>query len=173
MGLMRRATATGAGLTMAGVCALVVVVAGASGNGTPPSFVVVLADDLGTFDLGCYGHPTIRTPSIDSMAAGGAILTQWLSAAPICTPSRASFYTGRLPFRNGMYADREHAPHGGGAAPPSATFGVDAWQRKDGAGGLPSSEVTLPELLGGRGYTSMLCGKWHLGQRTEYWSVIQ
>src|SRR5579885_1444239 len=72
-----------------------------------PNFVIILADDLGYGDLACYGHPTIRTPNLDRMAADGQRYTSAYVAAPVCTPSRASLLTGRLPIRSGM-ADRKH-----------------------------------------------------------------
>ena len=95
------------------------------------------------------------------MAREGAILTQWLSAAPICTPSRSSLYTGRLPIRTGLYANavRYSKQRQDGNPRNATTFGLDAWQHKDGTGGLPHEEVTLPELLGARGYASLLVGK--------------
>ena len=102
------------------------------------NFVIIFCDDLGTFDLGFSGHPSILTPRIDKMAREGAIFTDWLSAAPICTPSRASLYTGRLPIRNGLYADLQHVPPSHANA---SSFGLDAWQRKDGAGGLVARET--------------------------------
>src|ERR671910_480607 len=67
-----------------------------------PNFVVIFADDLGYGDLGCYGHPTIRTPNLDRMAREGMRFTQFYSAAEVCTPSRAALLTGRLPPRSGM-----------------------------------------------------------------------
>ena len=142
---------------------------GGGGGTTPPAvnIAIIVADDLGTYDLSVMGHPSIRTPFLDQLAAEGALFTQWLSAAPICTPSRSSLYTGRLPIRTGLYADMVPAPDPEQPKQDNGTFGLDAWMKKDGAGGLPSTEVTLPELL--KGHRSLLCGKWHLGQIKQYW----
>ena len=133
------------------------------------NFVVIFCDDLGTFDLGFSGHPSILTPALDSMAKTGAVFTDWLSAAPICTPSRASLYTGRLPIRNGLYSDDQYIPPGQFPSNVSS-FGVDAWQRKDGLGGLALTELTFAKLMQQNGYDTKLVGKWHLGQATkEFW----
>ena len=70
-------------------------------RGSKPNIVVLLADDLGIGDLGCYGNTTLPTPNIDSLARDGAKLTHFLTAAAVCTPSRAAFLTGRYPVRYG------------------------------------------------------------------------
>ena len=67
-----------------------------------PNIVLIYADDLGSGDLSCYGHPTIRTPHLDQMAADGIRFTQFYSAAPLCSPSRAALMTGRYPVRSGI-----------------------------------------------------------------------
>ena len=67
-----------------------------------PNFVVLFADDMGYGDLGCYGHPTIRTPNRDRMAADGVRFTSWYAAASVCTPSRVGLLTGRYPLRAGQ-----------------------------------------------------------------------
>src|SRR5687767_15439041 len=87
---------------------LLVLFAGATAAAadTPPNFVIIFADDLGYGDLSCYGHPTIRTPHLDRMAAEGMRFTSFYSAANVCTPSRAALLTGRLPIRNGMTGKR-------------------------------------------------------------------
>ena len=73
--------------------------------------IIILADDLGYGDLGCYGHPKFKTPNLDRMAAEGARLTQFNTPTPFCAPTRASLLTGRYPFRCGMTANP--APIGG------------------------------------------------------------
>lgn len=71
-----------------------------------PNVVIILADDLGYGDLGCYGHPRFKTPNIDRLAAAGARLTQFNCPAPYCAPTRASLLKGRYPFRCGMTENR-------------------------------------------------------------------
>ncbi len=115
-----------------------------------PNVVIVFADDLGYGDLGCFGHPTIRTPNLDRMAAEGQRWTQFYVAASVCTPSRAGLMTGRLPVRTGMCSDRRRVLF------------------PDSAGGLPASEVTIAEVLKGQGYATACVGKWHLGHLPQF-----
>src|SRR5262245_40976092 len=111
----------------------------------PPNVVVILTDDLGYGDLGCYGHPTIRTPHLDRMAAEGMKFTSFYSAAPVCTPSRAALLTGRLPLRNGMTSDTRRVLF------------------PDSAGGLQTTEISLAKALKAKGYATNCVGQWHLG----------
>ncbi|HEX6986692.1 MAG TPA: sulfatase [Planctomycetaceae bacterium] len=115
-----------------------------------PNVVVIFADDLGYGDLGCYGHPTIRTPNLDRMAAEGLRFTQFYSAAEVCTPSRAALLTGRLPVRSGMCSHKRRVLF------------------PDSGGGLPDSELTLAEALKGAGYDTACVGKWHLGHLPRF-----
>jgi arylsulfatase A-like enzyme len=115
-----------------------------------PNFVIVFADDLGYGDLGCFGHPTIRTPNLDRLAAEGQRWTQFYSAASVCTPSRAALMTGRLPIRNGMCHDRRRV-----LFPRSV-------------GGLPPEEITIADALKQLGYATACVGKWHLGHRPKF-----
>jgi len=112
---------------------------------TRPNIVIIFADDLGYGDLGCYGHPTIRTPNLDRMAAEGMRFTEFYSAAEVCTPSRAALLTGRYPIRSGMCHDQ---------------FRV---LRPRSLGQLPDNEITLAEALKAKGYATGCIGKWHLG----------
>jgi arylsulfatase A-like enzyme len=116
----------------------------------PPNLVIIFADDLGYGDLGCYGHPTIRTPNLDRMAAEGLRFTQFYAAASVCTPSRAGLMTGRYPVRSGMCSGKRRVLF------PNST------------GGLPASEITIAELLKTRGYVTQCIGKWHLGHLPQY-----
>lgn len=116
----------------------------------PPNFVIIYADDLGYGDLGCFGHPTIRTPYLDRMAAEGMRFTQFYSAECVCTPSRAALLTGRLPIRSGMCSDKRRVLF------------------PDSGGGLPDEEVTLAEALRLAGYVTACFGKWHLGHLPRF-----
>jgi len=115
-----------------------------------PNFVVIFCDDLGYGDLGCFGHPTIKTPHLDQMARDGMRFTQFYSAACVCTPSRAALLTGRLPVRSGMCSDSRRVLF------------------PNSKGGLPASEITLAEALKDKGYATACVGKWHLGHLPSY-----
>ena len=111
-----------------------------------PNFVILLADDLGYGDLGVQGHPKIKTPHIDRMAAEGVRLREFYSAAPTCTPARAALLTGRYPARSGLVR---------------VLLPKEKW-------GIPASEITLAEALQEEGYATACIGKWHLGGRKPF-----
>ena len=133
------------GLTALVLALLSAFIASAADVAARPNIVVILADDLGYGDLGCYGHPTIKTPQLDRMAREGVRFTQFYVAAEVCTPSRAALLTGRLPPRSGMCSAAKRVLFPGSK------------------GGLPAEEVTIAELLKGQGYATACIGKWHLG----------
>ncbi|KAH0624672.1 hypothetical protein JD844_032357 [Phrynosoma platyrhinos] len=112
-----------------------------------PNIVLMLADDLGIGDIGCYGNNTIKTPNIDQLAMEGVKLTQHIAAASLCTPSRTAFLTGRYPIRSGMAS--------------SSTYRALQWNA--GSGGLPVNETTFAKILHQQGYITGLVGKWHQG----------
>ncbi|KAM4795702.1 steryl-sulfatase [Rhinophrynus dorsalis] len=116
-----------------------------------PNFILIMADDLGIGDVGCYGNSTLRTPNIDRLAEEGVTLTQHLAASPLCTPSRAAFMTGRYPVRSGMATEGK--------------IGVFVFSAS--SGGLPSDELTFAKILKKEGYSTALIGKWHLGLNCE------
>ena len=105
-----------------------------------PNIILFLADDLGYGDLGTFGHPLIKTPNLDAFAKQGVKLTNCYAASAVCSPSRSALLTGRTPHRNGVYT----------------------WIAEGSEVHLRTSEVTLPKLLKGAGYTTCHSGKWHL-----------
>jgi arylsulfatase len=115
------------------------------GDSAPPNVVFIYADDMGYGDLHCYGS-NLSTPNIDKLAAEGVRFTNWTSADPVCSPSRAALLTGRYPTRVGV---------------PRVLFPKD----KEG---LNLDEQTLADLLKARGYRTQCVGKWHLGVTPDY-----
>ncbi len=113
-----------------------------------PDIVFILADDLGHCDVGFTGGKVIRTPNLDKLAAAGTRLKQFY-VQPVCSPTRASLMTGRYPIRLGLQV---------GVIRPHSAYG------------LPLEERTLAGALKQVGYTTAICGKWHLGDFDKaYW----
>ncbi|MCC7435712.1 MAG: sulfatase [Methanoregulaceae archaeon] len=107
----------------------------------PPNFVVIFADDLGYGDLSCYGNREFQTPNLDRMAAEGVRFTNFYSASPGCSPSRAALLTGSYPVR----------------------VGVPQVLNPDSPTGLNPAEANLANVLKPLGYATACVGKWHLG----------
>ncbi len=121
-----------------------------------PNFLIILIDDLGSQDLGCYGQQYIETPNIDQLADEGMRWTNAYSAAPVCSPSRAALLTGkstaRVRFTGHITAIGKHRyPEHGRIIPP------------DDLMYLPHEEILIPEVLKPLGYKSISIGKWHVG----------
>src|SRR5579862_1210634 len=123
-----------------------------------PNFVIILADDMGFSDLGCYGGE-IRTPNIDALAAAGLRYTQMYNSARCC-PSRAALLTGVHPHQAGI----GWMTFGGlsNSSPPGTWMSM-LEQRGRYQGYLDDSCATIAEVLRPAGYRTMLSGEWHLG----------
>lgn len=107
-----------------------------------PNVIVIMTDDQGAGDVGCYGAKDLETPNIDSIAARGVRFTQFYSGAPVCSPSRAALLTGRYPLHAGLVGNASS---------------------KQGGKGLPTERVTMGEMFKAAGYATAHIGKWHLG----------
>ena len=129
-----------------------------------PNILLIVSDDQGYRDLGCFGSHEIKTPHLDRLAKGGVKLTSFYVAWPACTPSRGALLTGRYPQRNGIYdMIRNEAPDYGYKYKPGqyeATF--------ERIGGMDTREVLLPRALKTAGYTSGIFGKWDLGVHKRF-----
>jgi arylsulfatase A-like enzyme len=106
-----------------------------------PNIILCMTDDLGWGDVGFHGHPILKTPHLDGLAANGLQLDRFYAAAPVCSPTRGSCLTGRHPFRYGVFTAN--------------------------AGHMKPQELTLAEALKEIGYTTGHFGKWHLGTLTN------
>jgi arylsulfatase A-like enzyme len=118
-----------------------------------PNVVLIVIDDLGQRDLGCYGSTFYKTPNTDRMAKEGLRFTDFYAACPVCSPTRASILTGRYPVRTGItdwIPGRKDMPD-------------QRLKRPQIRNELPLEEVTIAEALRARGYVTGHIGKWHLG----------
>lgn len=121
-----------------------------------PNIVFILFDDLGYGDLGYTGSQAISTPTIDALARDGVALTQFYSSAPVCTPARAGYLTGRFAARAGIPA----VVFPTGSAVDKLLKLADVHVR------IPAEEITLADVLQATGYATGMVGKWHLGDRS-------
>lgn len=123
-----------------------------SAQETPPNIILMLIDDMGWTDLGCYGSKYYQTPNIDRLAKDGMKFTQAYSACTVCSPTRAAVLTGKSPAR--LHITDWIAGHDR----PHARLKIPEWTKQ-----LPLEEETLAERLKTRGYATASIGKWHLG----------
>ncbi|MDB4265197.1 sulfatase-like hydrolase/transferase [bacterium] len=115
-------------------CALVTTLTQAE---AAPNIILIMSDDQGWGDVGFNGHPDIKTPNLDAMAANGAKLNRFYAASPLCSPTRGSCLTGRYPFRFGILAAH--------------------------TAGMRVGEITVAEMLKSKDYETGFFGKWHIG----------
>ena len=116
-----------------------------------PNIIYIMTDDLGYADLSCYGRKDYQTPNLDKLASQGVKFMNAYSAAPVCTPSRVAFMTGRYPARTpvGIHEPLE-------------------WSTKDSMMGLSPDVPSIATLLKQNGYKTYLVGKWHLGFKPQF-----
>ncbi|MCE9532286.1 MAG: arylsulfatase [Planctomycetes bacterium] len=122
---------------------VLVPAAAAAEPAKPPNIVFIMADDLGMYELGCYGQKKIRTPSIDKLAAEGMRFTQFYTGNAVCAPSRCCLMTGK------------HAGH--------AVVRTNVSMKPEGQYPIPADTVTVAKLLKAKGYATGATGKWGLG----------
>ena len=130
-----------AGAALAGASLFPRLVRGDAGMNKRPNVILCMTDDQGWGDVGYNGNPVAKTPNLDRMAKEGLRFDRFYSAAPVCSPTRASCLTGRNPYRMGVFFANE--------------------------GILRPEEFTMMEFLKGKGYTTGHFGKWHLGTLTK------
>jgi len=143
-------------------------------SGRKPNVIIILTDDLGYGDLGCYGGTTIKTPNLDRLARQGVRFTDFYASNSVCSPSRAGLLTGRYPHRTGIIAplpvDKDaflYRVMRKAGLLMSKFGGVDIQGDKSFVKGLPLSEITIAEALKTTGYATACIGKWHLGDFTK------
>lgn len=132
--------------------------------GRRPNIVLIVADDLGYGDLGCYGNREIRTPQLDRMAREGVRFTSFMVSWPACTPSRGSILTGRYPQRNGLYDMIRNNEVDSGYRFDEETYAVSPEMTL----GLDLREVTVAQALREAGYATGMVGKWDSGRARRF-----
>jgi choline-sulfatase len=142
--------------------------------GGPANVVFILTDDQGIWAAGCYGNPEIQTPNIDRLAATGIRFDGFFCTSPVCSPSRATFLTGRIPSQHGV-----HDWIRNGNVPPDEEMLSDPMRETFPALPYLEGQVAYTDILAQHGYTCGMSGKWHLGDSLhpqhhfDHWFVHQ
>jgi len=140
----------------------------------PTKVVFILTDDQGIWAAGCYGNPEIRTPNIDRLAATGVRFENFFCTSPVCSPSRATFLTGRIPSQHGV-----HDWIRDGNVPPDEEMLSDPTREAYPAVPYLEGQSTYSDIMAHHGYVCGISGKWHLGDSLnpqhhfEHWFVHQ
>ena len=132
-----------------------------------PNVIFIIADDLGYSDIAAYGSSFYETPNIDKLASNATRFTNGYANCPVCSPSRASFQTGKYPGNTGITDWIKGRKVDVGTTPN------DRWIVPDTEYDMKLSETTIAEALKGKGYTTAFIGKWHLGETSEFWPENQ
>ncbi len=136
--------------------ALPVLINGCYAQNTSPNIIVIISDDAGYNDFGCYGSKVMKTPNIDKLAASGIRFTNGYVSGSVCGPSRAGLITGRYQQRSGFEVNNVPTAM-------DSTVGLNGDEM-----GLPLEEITMPDYMKMAGYKSIAIGKWHLGIADRY-----
>jgi len=114
---------------------------------TKPNIILVLCDDMGHWAMGCAGNNEIKTPNLDKLAASGIRFENFFCTSPVCSPARASVFTGKMPSQHG----------------------IQDWLANNENDSIEylQDQTTYPQLLSQNGYTCGISGKWHLGNALE------
>ncbi|MCF8381347.1 MAG: sulfatase [Bacteroidales bacterium] len=146
-------------------CCCLLSIGSCSQENRPPNIIVILVDDLGIKDLGCYGQQYIETPNIDKLASQGMLWENAYSSCPVCSPTRVALLTGKNPAREHFTGhitaiEKHRHPEHSAIIPPNDLMHI------------PLEEILIPEALKPMGYTSGSFGKWHVGTK-GYWPEDQ
>lgn len=134
---------------------------------TPPNVIFIIADDLGYTDIAAYGSDFYETPNLDKLANTSVKFTNGYSNCPVCSPSRASFQTGKYPINTGVTDWIKGRKVDVGTTPN------DRWIVPDTEYDMKLSETTIAEALKQQGYNTAFLGKWHLGETEAFWPENQ
>lgn len=132
-----------------------------------PNIVLIIADDLGYTDLGCYGSTFYETPAIDKLVSEGIKFTNGYAASPVSSSSRAAIFTGKYPVSTGVTDWIPGRSVYSNGKKEDRFLGVKTKQE------LALEETTIAEALKSRGYKTMFAGKWHLGETEQFWPENQ